>query len=278
MLSHPTLLSDSAFWVNDLEAARRAESKALQLHIARLAGFSTPETIISNDPIEIRSFLRSHLNNVIRKSLMMHFWNEGDLSVTNKTSHICESDLPSDRVLALTAEIYQVEVKKSAEIRVFFMGNTYFALRIDPGKEKADRFVDWRVYHFPGLATVEPISLPSDVVECCKKMMKMLGVVTGSFDLLVDQTGSYIFAELNQGGMFLWMEDYGLPVLQAFTEFLIARDPDFVWDHSQSPDISSAKVQQTQEFKQLIQNENSHLIPLRQMENGRSGKPMERTG
>ena len=110
--------------------------------LARLCGFDVPETIVSNDPAAIRAFIARLEPDVVRKSLAPHFWRENDDSCTNGTSRVASTDLPSDRILSVHAEIYQRAIEKSAEVRVVFFGGTCFALKIEPGA-KAGRFIDW---------------------------------------------------------------------------------------------------------------------------------------
>jgi hypothetical protein len=53
-------LSARAFAVNDCHKARVAENKLVQLQVAREVGLAVPDTLISNDPQEIRRFTALH--------------------------------------------------------------------------------------------------------------------------------------------------------------------------------------------------------------------------
>src|SRR5947209_11946086 len=77
---------------------------------------------------------------------------------------------------------------------------------------------------------MEPYQLLSDLAEKCSSLLKELGLVFGCFDFIVTPAGDHIFLEVNEMGQFLFVEDYsGLPLLDAFTEFLI-QGIDFTWD------------------------------------------------
>lgn len=253
------------FWVNSLEAARRAESKPLQLHLARAAGFRVPETIISNDPDEIRLFVASSPTGCVRKSLVPHEWYEGTQCISNKTTRVSASNLPKDSVLALHAEIYQREVQKESEIRAVFFGDTSFALRMRPLPSVSCQTVDWRILHHRSIASHDIFQLPEQLHQQCRNLMRRLGIVSASFDFMVDHNHDLYFAELNQGGLFLWMEGSGLPVLPAFIDFLLAQDPDFKWSSSDSSCLAASDVRASATFKELCDLEISHLIPPRQV-------------
>lgn len=67
-----------AWWINTKESAHRANSKLLQLKIARESGMDIPVTLCSNDPQDIRHFLLKHdKEGVIYKPLCSNFWFEG---------------------------------------------------------------------------------------------------------------------------------------------------------------------------------------------------------
>src|SRR5206468_1237460 len=57
-------LSPSAFWVNPPEAAVRANRKLLQQRVALESGLEAPSTLYTNDPHEIREFIRSNQGQV----------------------------------------------------------------------------------------------------------------------------------------------------------------------------------------------------------------------
>ena len=61
------LWSIPAYWVNDPAAERTASRKIVQLETAQRAGFTIPETLITNDPDEARSFVESRCGPVVYK-------------------------------------------------------------------------------------------------------------------------------------------------------------------------------------------------------------------
>jgi len=118
------------------------------------------------------------------------------------------------------------------------MGRTLIAARIDSQAHEATR-EDWRSGQH--LAEISPFELPDPIAEKCRRYMRAAGLRFGCFDFIVTPEGEYVFLEVNQAGQFLWKELRcpELPMLQAFCDFLIAADPDFLWQ-PRTPEITFA--------------------------------------
>ena len=118
------------------------------------------------------------------------------------------------------------------------MGRTLIAAKIDSQKHEATR-EDWRSAQH--LLEIAPFALPEEIAEKCRRYMRMAGLNFGCFDVIVTPEGEYVFLEVNQAGQFLWKEQRcpELPMLQAFCDFLIAADPDFLWQ-PREPEVTFA--------------------------------------
>ena len=89
--------------------------------------------------------------------------------------------------------------------------------------------VDWR--RSQDELQLEPTCLPPEVAARCFALLDELGLVFGCLDLVVTPEGEYIFLEVNEMGQFLFVErGCGLPLLDAFSEFLLQGSVDFAWD------------------------------------------------
>lgn len=205
-------------WVNGFEGIAAAESKPLQLALAIECGLSIPETLISNDRAAIVSFIETFPSGAIQKSMEPYTWSEDTASFFNETANVSASDIPSERITSYTPEIYQRKISKIAEVRTLFIGDEHYSLRMAPTSDLESP--DWRILHVPGNGSVEQVTLPDVIVEKCVALMARIGIVTASFDFLIDVDENYIFSELNQAGQFLWMEGYGHPVMTRFATFL----------------------------------------------------------
>jgi hypothetical protein len=201
-------------------------SKMLQLRQALALGLACPPTLISNDPDEVRAFIRRHEGEVVFKSLYFSVWDSDAGQATNFTAAVGEADLPSDAILRSCPGIFQRRVEKSHELRVVVMGTHVTALQLD--SQFADRSrLDWRV--LGGEVPMRPVTLAPALRQQCIDLIQGLGLCFGSIDLIVDVDGRAVFLEVNQQGQFLWLEEHcpEVPLSDTMAQFLLSGDPHF---------------------------------------------------
>ncbi|MDY7225630.1 MvdC/MvdD family ATP grasp protein [Hyalangium rubrum] len=221
-------LAPEAFWVNPQRAVERS-SKLRQHQFALDVGLEVPDTLYTNDPAEIRAFLREHGGQVVYKPFKMTAWRDDAKHYMTFTSLLTEAQLVEDELLSVVPGIYQARVDKAYELRVTMMGHRALTARVRSQETRTGQ-LDWRKAY--GELRMEPFALPTAVLERCKALMRRLDIVFGCFDFIVRPDGRYVFLEVNQAGQFLFVENYsGLPLLDAFTEFLRQGSPDFDWRH-----------------------------------------------
>lgn len=221
-------LAPEAWWVNTREATQRANSKLLQLKIARECGMSIPITLCSNDPIEIKAFLLKHdVDGTVYKPLCTAFWFEPDQMKIAYTNKIKFLELPDNQVLQTTPGIFQVEIKKKYELRVTCFGDYLVAAKLY-SQEHEKGLVDWRTIP-EGQMRVEPYILPAELQNQIRLFMQKLGIVFGSMDFIVNEDGEYFFLEVNEQGQFLWIEEYNpaIPMLDIYVNFMINKTVDY---------------------------------------------------
>lgn len=236
-----SLLCPDAFWVNRVEASHQASRKIFQHYAATQVGLATPETLFSNDPEEIRRFIASVGGRAVFKTLTPAAWHDDDNNCwAPYTVSLRESDLVADNLLRQTPAIFQNQVDKDFEVRVTIMGRAVFAAKVR-SQETSKGQVDWRLAYDE--LVMEQMELPEDVAECCLLLMSRLGLVFGCFDFIVTPEGDWVFLEVNEMGQFLFVELYtGMPLLDAFSEFLLQANSDFLWQ-PREPQIRFPEVQ-----------------------------------
>lgn len=223
-----------AVWVNPVDCGRRAESKPLQLTLARECGLAIPETLISNDPSRVRQFLDRH-EQCIFKPLRGHRWQAGERERVLYTARVRPADLPDAAVLRAIPGIFQPLLAKAFEVRAQFFGDACFAIRVD-GANLDYGAIDWRVDQ-GRLDGCPSIRLPEAVYSACRALMRRLGILVGAFDFIVEPDGRWCFLEVNEAGQFLMLEQFcpELPMLDAFVQFIAAPEAGFTYRPTARP-------------------------------------------
>lgn len=223
----------STMWVNHFTVSNDTAPKPVQLKLAASAGLQIPETLISNDPTEIRRFIRKHHGIVAYKLLEAATWMSADMKRAYKayTATVSEDGLPDDATLRLSPGVFQELLKKQFEVRVACLGTFLVAVRIN-SQANNKAALDWRAGQFE--IDMEAHVLPDDIANKCRHFMHYMRLAHASLDFVVDVENNYVFLEANPQGQFLWMEQRtGLPLLDMFSEFLIGKSLTFDWkeDH-----------------------------------------------
>jgi hypothetical protein len=258
-----SVVGRQAFWVNPLEAHRRASQKPRQLHEAVAAGLRIPPTLISNDPDAIRALLRGG-EPIIYKPFHPAGWNDGDDLAFAYTAVVTEDDLPDDDTLRLTPGIFQPLIPKRHELRVTCIGDQLVTARLLSQDEAATR-VDWRSRG--GRVPLVPDTLPAAVEDACWLLLHRLGLVFGCIDLIVTPDGDVVFLEVNEQGQWLWIEEAApeLCILDRFTELLVQRRLDVAWrpgDAIRLADVAADTDALLAEYQRLhVAEPVEHIVP-----------------
>lgn len=220
-------IAPDAFWVNPRENALRSTHKIAQHLAAMNVGLTMPDTLYTNDPDEIRAFIRRHGGSIVFKPLKTLPWRDDQAYYMPYTALLTEDQLVEDALLKAAPGIYQALVPKAFELRVTIMGTRVFAAKIDSQSTRGGR-IDWRKSY--GEMQMTPFELPHEVASLCIALLRELGLVFGCVDLIATPDGRFVFLEVNQMGQFSFVEQFtGMPLIDAFAEFLLQRRIDFDW-------------------------------------------------
>lgn len=193
-------------WVSHPESARIAENKLVQLQAALRAGFRVPQTLVSQNPEDIRRFCASLNNQVVVKAL------SGTMKATTWTRMVDEKLLASDESLRLCPTIYQEFVTGTRHLRINCFGKTINAALIEAEE------LDWRANLEVPITHVE---LSDDLKARLHHVLELLNLKMGIVDLKINDEGEPVWLEVNPQGQFLFLEGIcGMPLTAAMSEFL----------------------------------------------------------
>ncbi|MBB5916273.1 hypothetical protein BJY24_005185 [Nocardia transvalensis] len=214
------LWSIPAVWVNDPGADRTATRKIVQLETARRSGFAIPETLITNDPDEARSFVGSRRGAVVYKRTGT------GRAEFSETRLILPSDLDRLGTIRSAPTTFQDYIDAECDLRVVWIDGIEWAVRIDSqaGVGRVDSRLDTSV-------DFAPARLPASVSKSLATLMGALGLAFGVLDIRLGVDGEYYFLEVNPQGQFAYLEiKTGLPIFESLANYLVLGDaavPDY---------------------------------------------------
>lgn len=190
--------------INPYSASRAINNKAVQLHLASLAGLPRPASVLTNSPRAVREFMLDPSRRAICKAYLPHVWKrEGSESVSvTEAFEFRTGDLPGDEILTYAPAIYQEMVVKDADVRMVLLGTTVYSFLV----RTTINALDWRQELGQGRASVEPVPTPPEVEAAVLAFAGMAGIEFGSLDFAVDRDGRWWFLEINEQGQFLWLD------------------------------------------------------------------------
>jgi len=172
------------------------------LKSAQQCGLDIPETIVTSKKTELVNFYNEHDGNIITKSLFEVILGDGAdkegfyLDCTTKKVQSLE-DIPD----TFFPTMFQSYVEKKYEIRVFFLkSKCYSAAIFSQNNEKTK--LDFRNYDSAFMNRMVPYRLPKQQEECIAKLMKDVGLNSGSIDIIKGKDGMYYFLEINPVGQY----------------------------------------------------------------------------
>lgn len=206
--------------INKYSASRFINNKSVQLVLAKACGMHVPETLLTNSPDAVRSYFRQTASRTICKAFFPHIWQKPthNSAAVTETFELTEEMLPDDEVLTYAPAIYQQMVVKQFDVRMVLLGNAVYSYSL----HNPTGAIDWRQDVGQGLVRVEPIDTPREIEAGVLAFATRSQIAYGSFDFAVDNDGQWWFLEVNEGGQFLWLDEFNpsLHVQEKFLAFL----------------------------------------------------------
>lgn len=194
-------------WVNSWQAYQFHKEKPLQLRQVQQLGVQIPKTLIGNDPIAIREFVRNH-EKVIFKPVY-----GGAPTKPLEPEHLTSGRL--ELALSLSPIALQ-EYIPGTNIRVYVIGRALYAAEIRSAA------IDFRADQ---KAPIVPLEIPDAIQHYCHRIARALGLVWTAIDWRLTPEGQFVFLEANPSPMFIHFErQTQYPITQTLIDIL-AQDP-----------------------------------------------------
>jgi len=215
------------FTLDNLKDHRYASNKQLQLKVASRLGLNIPQTLLSNSPDRVKSFVEQYPAVISKTHYSFSIVDEQDQEFRVYSQKWLPEELQDLDWLVYAPLIFQEYVEKAYELRVIIIGDQVFCGKI-PSQTSEKGKVDWRKDQSL-MTSLAPYKLPEHIQLRLLRLMDYFRLNYGAIDLIKTPKGPYVFLEINPVGEFSWMDNlFDQKIAQAIALVLMNK----VWRRS----------------------------------------------
>jgi glutathione synthase/RimK-type ligase-like ATP-grasp enzyme len=217
--------TSKARWISNFDTVQKLQhNKSRQLALAKSVGmFDIPDTLITNDPDQAKTFYYKYAGDVIIKVLHNHRIQIKNKTYMMHTRRLLYSDLLKlDESLAVAPCIFQKRIEKKSELRITVVGDHIFAAKLNLKSNRALK-EDIHLCNLDNDIDIEPfIELTQDIKNRILALVMAFGLEYSSLDFIVDKNDKLIFLEVNPIGSWAYIENAtGMPITEAVTNLIM---------------------------------------------------------
>ena len=192
----------SKFHVNSI-FDESGNNKLNNLHLASELGIKIPETYCGTS---IKRLTSLNFSEIISKTLNYPMtYRDKECFVSDPKTISVNELMKTDRIVP---SLFQSRVQKKFEVRVFFLFNKFYSLKIYSQNNNITA-LDYRKFAIGYKNRYERISIPNHLKEKLIQMTSVLNIKCCSIDFIVDKNNEYVFLEINPTGQFGWVSTHG---------------------------------------------------------------------
>ncbi len=186
------------------QSPREYFSKILCLDVAVRLGLRIPRTLVTGNKTSLTAFLNANLPTgtickAITDGVNVH-QDQEKVCLANYTEQVTEEMLDKLPDYFQTS-LFQQMIEKSFEVRTFFIEEEFYSMAIF-SQANQQTTVDYRQYDYRKPVRTAKFSLPLETKQKLLKLVKEIGLDTGSIDLIKATDGEIYFLEVNPCGQF----------------------------------------------------------------------------
>ena len=174
-----------------------------KLHVldeAQRCGLDVPRSLVTNSRAALQRFAAEHDAIITKPIAEVAVLLLDDAPYLTYTTRCTREDIAAMPTVFFPA-LFQEEVAKACELRVFVLGESLHAMAMF-SQARSSTALDFRRYNDADPTRCVPYRLPQDVGERLLTLMRRLGLTTGSIDLIVTPDDHHVFLEINPIGQF----------------------------------------------------------------------------
>lgn len=194
-------------WMNHPSANASASRKLEQLSTACQFGMKVPDTLVTQEPEELKAFYAKHGGRLIVKPLSSGYVERGKEEADSLiyTNQLRLADLEKLDDLATCPTLFQEFIQKDYDVRITVVDTELTAVKLEAKETDGTQRCDIRRNNMAGVEH-SVIDLPEHVVAGIWKLVKKYGLRFAAIDMVVSLVGEWLFLEINPNGQWAWID------------------------------------------------------------------------
>jgi ATP-GRASP peptide maturase of grasp-with-spasm system len=172
-------------------------NKGIILMYAQKNGLNIPETVITNRLDGVKK-IRTNQEVISKAISEAIFFYDEKLGAIQAYTNTVEGEI---KTLPKIPSLFQQQIKKKYELRIFFLNGKSYAMAIFSQQDKQTE-VDFRKYNREKPNRTVPYKLPREIEQKIIHFMDEIKLTSGSIDMIVDVNNRFTFLEVNPVGQF----------------------------------------------------------------------------
>lgn len=165
---------------------------------AASVGLKTPDFILTNNKMDIASFLSKHPS-IVTKCVSdvqpFEIDNKRHKQYVQKITKKDLEKLPNNFEISF----FQQAITNKYDIKTFYLDGEMFSCAF---VNTAEKVIDYRSLGYSQQIKITPITLPKSIESKIKKLMKLYGLNIATIDFIVDDENDFFIVDLNPAGQF----------------------------------------------------------------------------
>lgn len=197
-------------WMNHPAHNAIASHKLEQLTRAEKVGLSIPDTLVTQNPMDVQQFWSRHKGRVITKPLFGGYLERNETAKDTQiyTNQIQIIHLSNLDCLRNCPTLFQQLIEKRLDIRICVIDQTCRGVGLLAPNRAGNERVDIRRNNMLDVQYVS-VRIPSSISSRLIKLTKSYGLRFAAIDMAIDAKGTWIFFELNPNGQWAWLDIAG---------------------------------------------------------------------
>ena len=204
-------------WVNHPMYNTYASYKMEQLTRAISLNINVPDTIVTQSMDLVNEFKSKH-ERIIVKPLAVGFFEGQEEDAYIFTNKLKDEDLEDFSLIQNCPTFFQQAIAPKTDVRINVFGNKIFAIKLV--LKNADK-IDIRRNNMDGVKYVET-SVPEEEKVKLLSLIKSYNLQFAAVDYVIDNSGKWIFLEINPNGQWAWFDFHiDIDLRKKFIDFLL---------------------------------------------------------